>query len=222
MVQRVLEPEVMDSEEEAIAYDAMDFREVNQAFADGAVALNPGPAKVLDLGTGTARIPILMAKQRPQWQITAVDLAPSMLAIAEKHLQREGLTAQITLALVDSKQLPYGDRTFDLVVSNSLIHHLSDPLPCLGEIRRILKPGGQCFLRDLFRPTTEGELQEKVAAVADHCDRHQQQLFADSLRAAFTVAEISDLLKTAGFMPGPHLRVYQSSSLHWTAVFSRD
>lgn len=59
-MQRVLEPEVMDSWEEAVAYDAMDFTEVNAAFAQRAIALAPTAAKVLDAGTGTARIPLLL------------------------------------------------------------------------------------------------------------------------------------------------------------------
>jgi hypothetical protein len=58
---RVLEPEVMNTIEEAIAYDRMDFTVINTAFADRAIELASqlDSALVLDVGTGTARIPIL-------------------------------------------------------------------------------------------------------------------------------------------------------------------
>ena len=86
MLKRILEPEVMDNEQEAIDYDAMDFAEFNNAFAQLAIQLISEKAKVLDVGTGTARIPIIITQLRPQWQIIATDLAKSMLEIgAKKH-----------------------------------------------------------------------------------------------------------------------------------------
>ncbi|MFP4008631.1 MAG: SAM-dependent methyltransferase, partial [Spirulinaceae cyanobacterium] len=71
-MERIPEPEVMDTEAEAQEYDAMDFLEVNSAFAQDAIAIAPEIATVLDSGTGTARISILIAQQRPHWQITAI------------------------------------------------------------------------------------------------------------------------------------------------------
>lgn len=87
-MERILEPEVMDTAEEAIEYDAMDFKEVNAAFAELAIDLAPFQATVLDAGTGTARIPILICQQRPDWQIIAIDLAKSMLEIGEKNVKQ--------------------------------------------------------------------------------------------------------------------------------------
>lgn len=69
---RILEPEVMDDPAEAIAYDAMDFRAVNQDFADLVVTTySQETAFVLDLGTGTAQIPILLGQQRPNGRLKA-------------------------------------------------------------------------------------------------------------------------------------------------------
>lgn len=104
-MQRVLEPEVMDTEAEAMEYDAMDFLAVNNAFAQLAMELAPNKAIVLDAGTGTARIPILISQQRPNWQIIAIDLAKSMLALGEKNIQQANLADKIRLELVDVKQM---------------------------------------------------------------------------------------------------------------------
>jgi tRNA1(Val) A37 N6-methylase TrmN6 len=79
-------------------YDAMDFTEVNTAFASEAIALAPAGGLMLDMGTGTARIPILIAQQAPEWQIQAIDLADHMLQIGHQHILAAGLQAQITLA----------------------------------------------------------------------------------------------------------------------------
>ena len=65
LMDRVLEPEVMDSLEEAIEYDSMDFTEVNSAFARSAAVLGPVFGNVLDAGTGTARIPIALCAMSP-------------------------------------------------------------------------------------------------------------------------------------------------------------
>lgn len=215
---RIPEPEVMDDPAEAIAYDAMDFSVVNQDCADLVAKSYPHPtAQVLDLGTGTARIPIRLIKNCPQWHIKAVDLAPSMLAVGEKNVRDAGLQSQIELCLADSKKLPWDDQSFDVIMSNSLIHHLPDPLPCFQEIRRLLKPGGVVVLRDLFRPDSEAAIDEIVQNVeTNELDAHQLKLFRDSLFAAFTLEEITAIARQALLYPAD---IYQSSERHWTMIF---
>ena len=213
-MQRVTEPEVMDSPQEAIEYDAMDFSDVNTAFAERAIELGPSQGMILDAGTGTARIPILMCQRRPQWQITGIDLAQSMLDVGQKNIEYSGLQDHIKLELVDAKQLPYPDACFDMVVSNSLVHHLPDPLPFLLELKRVLKSNGAILMQDLIRPDSQERLNAIVEKVVADCNAHQQQLFRDSLHAAFTLDEVSELLQQAGL---EGVKVYQSSERHWTA-----
>lgn len=213
-MKRILEPEVMDNPQEASEYDAMDFLEVNSAFAQRAITLAPKVAKVLDAGTGTARIPILIAQQRPQWEIIGIDLAKSMLELGKKNLETAGLQQQISLALVDVKRMPYLNASFDVVLSNSLLHHLSDPMLFLKEIKRILKPGGAILLRDLLRPENEEVMNAMVAEVDAKYSEHQTQLFRNSLHAAFTLDEIHQLIQQAGLAG---MNIYQSSDRHWTA-----
>lgn len=111
-MQRVLEPEVMDMLEEAIEYDAIDFTQVNSAFAQRAIELGPHSGLVLDAGTGTARIPILICQQCQEWQIIGIDLAKKMLQIGSKNVEKAGLQKQISLELADSKQLSYAEGKF--------------------------------------------------------------------------------------------------------------
>lgn len=213
-MQRILEPEVMDSAEEAVEYDAMDFTEVNTAFAKRAIELASTSAIVLDAGTGTARIPILICQQRPQWHITGIDMAKSMLEIGRKNVDKAGLQQHITLELADAKRLPYRDEQFDMVISNSLIHHLPEPLPFFQEIKRILNPDGAILLRDLIRPESAEIINNLVESIGEEYDEHQKKLFRDSLYAAFTLDEVKGLIQQAGL---PDVNVYQSSDRHWTA-----
>lgn len=211
---RVTEPEVMDSPQEAIEYDAMDFTDVNTDFAERAVELGPLEGLILDAGTGPARIPIFLCQRRPQWRVIGIDLAQSMLDIGLKNIKDAGLQQQIELELVDAKRLPYPDAHFDMVVSNSLIHHLPNPLPFLQELKRVLKPNGAIFLRDLMRPASQEILYSIVDRVVSECNDHQRQLFQDSLYAAFTLDEVKDMMQQASL---EGVKVYQSSDRHWTA-----
>jgi ubiquinone/menaquinone biosynthesis C-methylase UbiE len=213
-MQRILEPEVMDSAEEAVEYDAMDFTEVNTAFAKRAIELGSTAATVLDAGTGTARIPILICQQRPQWHITGIDMAKSMLKIGRQNVDNAGLQQQIKLELADAKRLPYREEQFDMVISNSLIHHLPEPLPFLQEIKRVLNPDGALLIRDLIRPESPEIINNLVESIGEEYDEHQKKLFRDSLQAAFTLDEVKALIQQAGL---PDVNVYQSSDRHWTA-----
>ncbi|MEG4348117.1 methyltransferase domain-containing protein [Microcoleus sp. LAD1_D5] len=213
-MQRVLEPEVMDSLEEAIEYDSMDFAEVNAAFAHSAAALGPVFGNVLDAGTGTARIPIAISQLRPAWKLTCIDLSANMLKVGAQNVEKAGVRSQISLELIDAKAMPYPDSYFDMVISNSIIHHLPDPLPFLREVKRVLKPNAAIFLRDLLRPMDEEMRSHLVEMYAGDCNSHQKQLFSDSLQAAFTLDEVEMMVETVGL---EGLRIYESSDRHWTA-----
>jgi ubiquinone/menaquinone biosynthesis C-methylase UbiE len=210
---RILEPEVMDTWLEATAYDAMDFSAVNAAFAADAIALDPHAVKILDVGTGTARIPILMCQQRPQYLVTAIDLAQSMLIIGQRNIEEANLSQRIRLERVDSKRMPYPDLEFDTIVSNSLVHHLPDPLVFFQEVNRLVRIDGALLIRDLIRPETDRLVDELVERLGRDYDRRQQQLFRDSLKAGLTLTEVRDFVDRAGLQ---QVKLSQTSELHWT------
>lgn len=214
MMERVLEPEVMDSLTEAIEYDAMDFTEVNTAFAKRAIALGPPQGIILDAGTGTGRIPLLISQMRSKWQIIAIDAAKSMLEVAAQHVQEANLQSSIRLELVDAKSLPYKDKHFDMIISNSLVHHLPNPLPFFKELKRVVKSNGGIFIRDLIRPANAEIMNALVDSIGEEYDEYQKKLFRDSLNAALTLDEVKQLISEVGLQ---QLKVYQSSDRHWTA-----
>ena len=214
-MERILEPEVMDSLTEAIEYDAMDFTEVNTDFALKAIALGPPEQGiVLDAGTGPGRIPVIISQMRSQWQIIAIDAAQSMLEVAAQHVQQANLQSSISLELVDAKSLPYEDGHFDMIISNSLVHHLPDPLPFFKELKRVVKSNGGIFIRDLFRPANAEIMNALVDSIGQEYDEYQKKLFRDSLNAALTLDEVNQLICQVDLQ---QVKVYQSSDRHWTA-----
>ncbi|AFZ47797.1 Methyltransferase type 11 [Cyanobacterium stanieri PCC 7202] len=213
MIDRILEPEVMDSEEEALEYDSMDFREVNQDFALGASQLASSNSLILDLGTGTARIPILLSDLLPECHIRAIDLAPSMLTIAQKNVDLANKKEQIKLELADSKNLNFADNSFDLVISNSLVHHIPQPIHLFREIDRVVKPEGKVFIRDLLRPSSRQQIIDLVAQANLDYSPRQKQLFEDSLHAALTIDEVKMMIDE---LEWHQVEIYQSSPRHWT------
>jgi ubiquinone/menaquinone biosynthesis C-methylase UbiE len=220
MIPRILEIEVMDTAEEAREYDDIDHREVNARFADDfeRFATNhsmPDDSRILDIGTGTALIPIEIAQRMPGVHITAIDLAEEMLILARRNVERAGLAHRIRLQQIDAKDLAASDRAFDAVVSNSIIHHIPEPLLVFREIRRVVRPGGVMFVRDLLRPETEAELQSLVDLHAAGANARQRQLLADSLHAALTLDEVRDLSTAIGLS---REAVQQTSDRHWTVA----
>ena len=224
MLSRKLEPEVMDTEAEAVDYDRMDHSGVNRLFADDLLALAPGRlpgravCRVLDVGTGTAQIPIEISRRRNDLRITAIDLAGHMLQVAQRNVIAAGLTAQIKLEQVDAKRLPYSDGEFDAVISNSIIHHIPAPRIAFREMVRVLRPRGVLFVRDLLRPPDRPTLEHLVATYAGEANSHQQRMFGDSLQAALSLEEVCALLVDVGL---PVDWVRQTSDRHWTVSGAR-
>ena len=95
MLPRVLEPEVMDSEDEALDYDRMDHSAVNALFVKDFLSEGPLGGPVLDLGTGTAQIPVELCRRDARATCVAVDLAESMLALARTNVAAAGFQGRI-------------------------------------------------------------------------------------------------------------------------------
>lgn len=210
---RVLEPEVIDSQEEAFDYDAMDHLEVNQKFVNDLLTTERISGEVLDLGTGPAQIPIEMCERTTRVQILAVDLSPVMLDLARGNIEVAEWTDRIRLDRIDAKQLPYADGRFACVMSNSLVHHIPDPGPMLAEAVRVTSPGGLLFFRDLVRPEDDAAVRRLLEKYALDDTRHQRRMYENSLRAALTLAEIQSLVAALGFSPDT---VRVTSDRHWT------
>jgi ubiquinone/menaquinone biosynthesis C-methylase UbiE len=214
MLTRILEPEIMDSADDAREYDAMDHSSVNIQFVSDLLStLTSSPLTILDLGAGTARIPIELVRRAPQLHIAAVDASPSMLAIARTNIAAAKLTLRIDPVLADAKRLPFADNSFSVVISNSILHHIAESKEVLAEAVRVASRNGLLFHRDLIRPSDEDELRHLVETYAGDATPYQRKLFSDSLRAALTLDEVREMVLQFGFA---HDTVQMTSDRHWT------
>lgn len=194
---RVLEPEIMDTPEEAATYEEMDHGEVNQAFVARLVSLG-ARGRMLDIGTGPGDIPLLAVDRIADATVVAIDLAPRMLALAERRRAASPLGSRVELRLADAKALEFEDASFDAVFSNTILHHLADPRPLLREARRVLRPGGVLLVRDLYRPPNPTRVAELVALHAASASEYGRELFRASLCAALTPSELRAVADQAG------------------------
>lgn len=214
MLARRLEPELMDTPEDARDYDAMDHSAVNRLFVSDFLLFRPdSPGRILDVGTGSAQIPIELCRRATAETIVALDAAGEMLKVARENVVRAGFDTRIELVEGNANHLPFPTALFDAVISNSIVHHIPDPYDCFTEMARVCKLGGHIFVRDLLRPDDEPTLNQLVETYAAGANEHQRKLFSDSLWAALTLVEVQSLVAQLGFPPGT---VAQTSDRHWT------
>ncbi len=192
----------MDSDEDALEYDAMDFADADQSFAKRAAALihgpNDAPISIIDLGCGTGTIALMLAEMFPNAKIVGVDLSENMLSLARVKLAARRLEARVTLTRCDVKATGLAAGSFDLVISNSVLHHLPDPERLIVEMNRLVAPSGALLLCDLFRPAGPAAAWAIVDEAAPNDSPKQRQLFFDSLCAALTTDELTSLIRRAG------------------------
>ena len=223
MLNRVLEPEVMSDLQEAIEYNDMNFTQVNRSFVSDFLAFatqdaHPLGQDILDLGTGTARIPVELCLQAPAVRVMASDASTEMLELARYNIELHHMLDRIQLHRGDAKKLVFGREFFDAVISNSLVHHLPESQSFFAEVLRVLRPSGVLFVRDLFRPDTAEEVERLVALHAGQENERSQQLFRQSLEAALTVEEVVRIVSPLGVDPSC---IRMTSDRHWTLAYRK-
>ncbi len=196
----------MDTEDEAGAYMdaavATHLARLDAGWASLVARTGPrGPTRVLDVGTGGGQIPLLLSRARPEWRIWALDRSLAMLAEGWPAVIEEATDARLRArpfilapAVADARQLPFPDAAFDVVVSNSLLHHLADPTAVLDEIARVARPEGRVLLRDLRRPPRL-LFHAWLAWHGRHYAGAMRELYEASVAAAFTPSELEIILR---------------------------
>ncbi len=199
MLKRIAEPDLMDSRAQAEAYASTDFSEPHNSFIAHFQERFPefGEGEVLDLGCGTADVIIRFARAFPGTHILGIDGAESMLAIGLKDINKYGLNGQITLKklIISNSGLSAGK--YDAVISNSLLHHLANPLLMWQVIDQCSRQGSVLYAMDLMRTESKEKAKELVEIYAADAPDLLKEDFYSSLLAAYTVNEIKEQLLTA-------------------------
>ena len=170
-MKRVLEPELMDDAAQARAYAKADFAEENQGFVDRFREYFPDWAggHVVDLGCGPGDIPIRFLRSFPDARVTAVDASRPMLDLAAEAIARSGLANRITLCCERFQSLNLPEQA-DALLSNSLLHHVPNPLQFWFRLKQLAKPGACVLVMDLLRPDSPEAAQALVDQYAGNED----------------------------------------------------
>src|SRR5262245_53361684 len=150
-MERTTEPELMDEQEQAAAYAAADWSESHGKIPGYFSKRFPLwiRGSVIDLGCGPADVTIRFAKAFAYATVLGVDASDAMLAFGRQHVREAGLDSRIVL---EKRYLPDATlerKSFDAVISNSLLHHLADPLTLWRTAAAAAKPYGAVLIVDL-------------------------------------------------------------------------
>lgn len=191
-MERILEPELMDDPEQALVYAQADFEKENQGFVDRFLECFPEftEGHILDLGCGPGDIPIRFARALPSCRITAVDASEPMIGLAGVAVKQAGLADRITFRCERFQAISLVEPV-DAAVSNSLLHHVPNPLQFWYRLRQLVKPGSPVLVMDLLRPDSPEVAQAIVDCYAAKEPDILRRDFYNSLLAAFTEDEVA-------------------------------
>lgn len=130
---------------------------------------------VLEVGSGTGRLGVRLARAALDLKLTGLDISPPMVERSTRRVAEEGLAGRARFEIGDVGALPFPDGSFDGVVSTLSLHHWPDPTRGLSEIHRVLKAGGEARIYDLAHwlwPPAHGESRlDRLAAASPFGDR---------------------------------------------------
>jgi ubiquinone/menaquinone biosynthesis C-methylase UbiE len=112
--------------------------------------LMPRPRRILDVGCGTGRLLRQARQHYPSAMLVGVDIAWGMVATAAATTPAELAIRHLRAA---AEQLPFADRTFDVVLVTMSLRHWTDPTAAIAQIDQVLIPGGVLVVADVF-PTS--------------------------------------------------------------------
>jgi len=136
-----------------------DLQELSGKLARGIEELGVRPdEKILDVGCGTGNLTrALLERLSPEGRITAVDIAPRMIAAARRKIR----DPRVEWRVADVRDLAFPDSSFDRVICFSAWPHIDDREAAAAEILRVLKPGGTLHI---WHAAARGRINEIHAA----------------------------------------------------------
>src|SRR6516162_1427598 len=140
-----------------------------------AAQLAPG-ARVLEVAPGPGYLAIELAKLG-RYRITGVDISRSFVRMATEHAARAAVDAEFRQG--NAAALPFADGTFDFIVCRAAFKNFSNPVTALGEMHRVLRPGGKALIKAMTKDASRGGIvaavQQQRVARTDGC--HRRDLF---------------------------------------------
>ena len=211
-MKRIPEPELMDSFEQVKAYAAADFSLSDDSFITKIATTVKSTGKsladndlILDLGCGPGNISERLASRWQSSKVLGIDGSSEMLSIARNRLEssnRKGRLRNLSYMLGEIAQIASGDLGItdkvELVVSNSLLHHIHDPLMFWKALKFLGNKDTLTVHRDLRRPSSPEEVSYLQKKYLPNAPEILIRDYLASLYAAFSIKEVELQIQFAG------------------------
>jgi ubiquinone/menaquinone biosynthesis methyltransferase len=167
-----------------------------------------GDEAALDIACGTGDITFMLANRLKTGHAVGLDITHAMLEIAARK-RRDSAAANVSFHRGDIMRLPFCDETFDRVTGGYALRNVPDVAVALGEIKRVLKPGGRCLSLDFGHPSNKAYrwLYLKYLAVAGsaaglilHRDADTYRYIPETLKLYPGQRGVSEMMERAGFI----------------------
>lgn len=180
---------------------------------------------VLEIGSGTGRLLIEIARNVPDVYLTGIDISDEMIALSRLNTQKEGLSGRIEFREIPVEELSsFQENSFELVLSHASFSGWLRPEESLKEIAGILKPDGMLYISDWNRSAP----MDAVSALARRALNEPEHLerIRMAFQAAYTGKELkkllSDFIAETNKGGGPFRLIQFSTEEHWmTAVLKK-
>lgn len=169
---------------------ARNMRDKGWNGVNGMLASGIKGGDMLEIGPGPGYVGLELFKKLRPSSLTGCEISPAMIRMAEKNAAEYSIPARYVLG--NCIEMPFKDESFDTVVSNGSLHEWENPLRAFGEIFRVLRPGGRYCITDLRRDVSP---LKKAMVYASTQPKEMRPGLVTSLNAAYTVSEISELLR---------------------------
>jgi len=218
---RIPEPELMEIPSQVKAYADADFsksdsivvKELEKYLKKVGKTLNKNDL-ILDLACGPGNISERIAKNWPFVSVVGIDGSKEMLKQAEQKLSK-GLMKNLTYELIDINSIASGENIFpiqaEVLVSNSALHHFHDPYSFWNALKKLGKKNCIHIHRDLIRPTSVEKAFEIKEKHLPNSPEVLKKDFLASLKASFTLDEVSQQLLNSGLS---QLEVFQVDEIY--------
>lgn len=200
MNQRILEQEAMMSFEEVRAYDKLTLKYLtmlHNGFIETIINSSSDHGRFLEVGAGTGRISIGVAKYTENIELIGTDISDNMLMVAVNNANYEKVSDKIEYRFGDAKKLPFSDNYFDSVFCHNMLHHIPDPLVVVKEMNRVVKKDGAILIRDLIR-LPKFLIPFHVNVFGLPYNELMKKEYRDSIKAALSEKEWQSLYKESG------------------------
>ena len=151
--------------------------------------------RVLDIGTGSGRLAIELAKVKGcHFDIIALDISENMIKKARENARLYGVENKIKFLVSTAAALPFADNSFDLVISYASLHHWFKPVAVFDEVARVTKETGHFIIRDNKRVYQNPVWKAIIWIISRFMNKRHRENWPKAIMASYTIPEVREIL----------------------------